>query len=463
MSIIVSANIDTFLQSADNAAARTNLGVDDAPTAVADKATAYALTGVAVGTVYETADTGQIMEYLGDTQSKEIRANIVITGGTFTTASPVAVASGGGDTFALPNAIAGYYDASAQDLDALVGGDWMLALDGDGNGKWALSDQYMFGSDSFVSVENADSVHPADATWIPIYQGVTAPTVTRSETNESIPNNWKINGVVSVYDNDEKQLLTNLPDTQQVEVTGEAGRIERFKGDGEGIVWGGAIYIEGGTYQESGVGPVLDLTDGNELIVFDSTELTWFRSSGYEYITLNEASLGGGDKFNITSDASKGIGGTANKWGIYDQYYAGNIIAESTEDASTVHPANATWVAVGDGVTPPVVTRAPEATFSNWHTIKNTVYLTVNDAASSGGYDVNGVTVATGTIQGIGWVPVGESILTTKSTILYKLSKVDGDPSFTFGATVMDMVTVGYVFTLPNVFPSGATVEIKNA
>jgi hypothetical protein len=70
MSIIVSANIDTFLQSADNAAARTNLGVDDAPTAVADKATAYALTGVAVGTVYETADTGQIMEYLGDTQSK---------------------------------------------------------------------------------------------------------------------------------------------------------------------------------------------------------------------------------------------------------------------------------------------------------------------------------------------------------------------------------------------------------
>ena len=87
----------------------------------------------------------------------------------------------------------------------------------------------------------------------------------------------------------------------------------------------------------------------------------------------------------------------------------------------------------------------------------------MNDAASSGGYDVNGVTVANGAVQGIGWVQVGERVTTTKSTILYKLSKVDEDTTFTFGATVIDMVTVGYDFTLPDVLPNGGTVEIKNA
>ena len=40
-----------------------------APTPIADKATAYALTGVAVGTVYKTTDTGILMEYLGGGES----------------------------------------------------------------------------------------------------------------------------------------------------------------------------------------------------------------------------------------------------------------------------------------------------------------------------------------------------------------------------------------------------------
>ena len=39
------------------------------PTPIADKATAYALTGVAVGTVYKTTDTGQVMEYMGGGES----------------------------------------------------------------------------------------------------------------------------------------------------------------------------------------------------------------------------------------------------------------------------------------------------------------------------------------------------------------------------------------------------------
>jgi hypothetical protein len=52
---------ENFATTMTNALAAKQL----APTSIADKATAYALTGVAVGTVYKTTDTGQIMEFIG--------------------------------------------------------------------------------------------------------------------------------------------------------------------------------------------------------------------------------------------------------------------------------------------------------------------------------------------------------------------------------------------------------------
>eukprot|EP01046_Picozoa_sp_COSAG06_P063798 COSAG06_NODE_14970_length_1110_cov_3.792390_3_plen_157_part_01 len=55
-----------------------------APTSIANKEAAYALTGVAVGTVYKTEDTGQVMEYRGGGESLPTswQFNVTVDGGS---------------------------------------------------------------------------------------------------------------------------------------------------------------------------------------------------------------------------------------------------------------------------------------------------------------------------------------------------------------------------------------------
>jgi hypothetical protein len=265
---------------------------------------------------------------------------------------------------------------------------------------------------------------------------------------------------IAVADNDAKQLLTNLSDGQEVEVVGEGGRIERFNGDSEGIAainFGGSLLITGGTY-EIGAG-VQDFASGGsagELVQMTNGELGSFRSTGSEYITVNSLS------YILTGDASAGVSGTANKWGIYDQFYAGNTFWESTEDSSTCHPADATWVIVHpDAKTIPIFTRVPEAVQENWQVLKNTVYLTVVNAIANA-FDFNKIAVGSSATQGIGWVPVGERILSDES-YRYNIVSVDGVTAYTLSTNDMEIVSAGNSITLPDIFPHAAIVRITNA
>tara|TARA_B110000879_G_scaffold11839_3_gene14912 strand:+ start:7034 stop:7924 length:891 start_codon:yes stop_codon:yes gene_type:complete len=264
----------------------------------------------------------------------------------------------------------------------------------------------------------------------------------------------------AVADNDAKQLLTNLSDGQEVEVTGEAGRIERFNGDQSGDNFQGRLYVQGGTFQQNQAGAVINLTDVNDIPI--TVDLEHMAATG-AYIRLNNP-LHGFDAFFFTNDAFDGAGGTANKWGILDQYYAGNIIAESVEDSSTVHPADATWVAIGDGVTAPTVTRAPEAEEQNWYAIKNTVYLTVQEGQFAGPFVFNGVTVGSFSTVGVGWVPVCE-VISVDVAAMWAVSEINGDTTFQNEHTqtgTTHVFTVGTDVTLADCFPSGALVKIIN-
>ncbi len=82
--VTVTSDIDTFLKSSNNSTARTNLGAESAPTSIANKEAAYALTGVAVGTVYKTTDTGQVLEYRGGGESLPTswQFNVTVDGGS---------------------------------------------------------------------------------------------------------------------------------------------------------------------------------------------------------------------------------------------------------------------------------------------------------------------------------------------------------------------------------------------
>ena len=404
-----------------------------APTSIANKEAAYALTGVAVGTKYKTEDTGQVMEYLGVAAN----ASFVIS----SAGSPAEQYGNNLDrVYKYPYAYGEYGDDTG---DAWV--DYK-------SGRWVIGYQM---DDAFQSDLCDASVHPVDATG---WTAINSATGTIADDGITYTKNpWKLDGVISVYENDEKQLLTNLPDDQQVKITGEGGRIEQLPPSPLPDIKRGFIISDAGNPRSS-------VSDGGSSV---SGAFFWHETDS-QFVRDDD---GGYYAAYVVHDGSR--------WQIG---YQMGYFFQSDLCASTVHPADATgWTAydagggIGQGTIADdglVKTRACEVYNSPqykssgntlWFTIKNTVYLTVNDAASSGGYDVNGVTVANGAVQGIGWVQVGERVTTTKSTILYKLSKVDEDTTFTFGATVIDMVTVGYDFTLPDVLPNGGTVEIKNA
>ena len=420
---------------------------ESAPISIANKEAAYALTGVAAGTVYKTDDTGQVMEYRG---KRDALSDVIYVDSDYIFSdSPV------GDNPSTD--VRGYYyrTGTINEKPAFTRSDgavieWWT--------EWGISPYTNAQSNTGVySMEDVADPLLVVGGWSANAVTNSPQTVALGDSPELHPNNWKMDGVIGVYDNDEKILLTNLPDGQQVEITGEGGRIEQLPPSPLPDIKRGFIISDAGNPRSS-------VSDGGSSV---SGAFFWHETDS-QFVRDDD---GGYYAAYVVHDGSR--------WQIG---YQMGYFFQSDLCASTVHPADATgWTAydagggIGQGTIADdglVKTRACEVYNSPqykssgntlWFTIKNTVYLTVNDAASSGGYDVNGVTVANGAVQGIGWVQVGERVTTTKSTILYKLSKVDEDTTFTFGATVIDMVTVGYDFTLPDVLPNGGTVEIKNA
>ena len=392
-------------------------------TPIADAAAAYALTGVTAGTVYETDDTGQIMEYLGDTKSKELRANIIITGGTYNNGGSQPLTSGS-ETFEIPNTIAAY-PAIFAETDTLNGNLWSFEQIGN---KWVLKDNFFALATHFQSVEDADSVHPADATWEITGSGLTVPTITRSETNESIPNNWKINGVISVYDNDEKQLLTNLPDTQQVEVVGEGGRVERY-GDNAGILT---------SFNVSDAGTPADWVFSESLAVpyvWDGTSYKGEGSSFAAEVIFNT------DHWELRTMSTSNF--------------------NSPTCTVSDHPADVVgaWVVQGSAtgtIADGGVTRAPETMESNWDAIVNTIELYGNVAYTT--ITINGVLIEPiNTDIRVGWIKPTDSMLSNFGNPWY-VQSIDGFAESSNTGNFQG----GDGMTLPQPFPSGATVVIRN-
>ena len=262
-----------------------------------------------------------------------------------------------------------------------------------------------------------------------------------------------------VADNDAKQLLTNLSDGQEVEVTGEGGRIERFNGDNAGsnfpFTSGGSFYINGGTYDNGGT---QDLTSGNQLVVCNTANSAQYFSTDSWSITLN------GVSWYLMTDATNG-NGTANKWALADNAFRGVAHFESLEDSDTVHPADATWVAIEQGLTVPTFTRAPEATESNWSAIKNTVELVVRDSGSNGTLFVNSVSVGVGETVNVGWVPVGGSIPIDANAAYtdWNVEKVNASAVSAGTAHMLVTDAAPLIMVIPDALPLGALVQIKNS
>ena len=402
--------------------AQASLRIGGAP--IADKAAAYALTGVVAGTVYETADTGQIMEYLGDVAP--FYTGFTIAGSSGADGNTLGyngdyIFVGGSDTSTGNVQFQSTTTAQKFDLQSVLTA---------GSGGFGHKDSQLL---SFAKRNPADVV-----TWVAL-DGTG--NLLQSEFTKASPEsniyNWKINGVVSVFDNDDKQLLTNLPDTQQVEVVGEGGRIERYNGDnqpdGSNFGDGDSFYVEGGTYTNGGTQDFA----ATKTLAINRTLNVW-----NTFLALGHANLGSED-WLLYADASSyvpgGTAGTANKWGIlslstYSVYW------ESLEDSDTVHPADATWVAVNDGVTAPTATRAPEAMESNWSDIVPTHELIITGFTSGGAVEVDGVSCDSGQNTVVGWrtgSPLTVKRLTHSSIYSMPLRSIDGSATLSSGGALM--------------------------
>ena len=229
-----------------------------------------------------------------------------------------------------------------------------------------------------------------------------------------------------VADNDAKQLLTSLSDGQEVEVVGEAGRIERYNGDNAGLLTSLNVSDAGS--------PVTGITsaDASGLYVWNGS---YFQSPST---------------------------------GMYVQYLGGKWVIgamspafESDACASTVHPSDATgWTAI-NGSTGTIadvtgVTALPEATESNWSTIVNTIELYGNVGYAT--ITINGVLIEpVNTDIRVGWVKPTDAMLSSFANPWY-VKSIDG---FSESNTTGNFQG-GDGMTLPQPFPNGATVVIRN-
>jgi len=275
--------------------------------------------------------------------------------------------------------------------------------------------------------------------------GVAAGTVYKTEdtgqimefigTDETSIYDWKMDGVIWVDDNDDKQLLTNLPDGQQVKIVGEGGRLERFNGDGDGLNQGDFKILV--NHPDN---PVIDNMEINGIY-------TYYPNS---YYYQNDDGVVFGDY----GDGTYVIFTGSLQW-------SAPINGLATPDLMSP------WTAVGTAaqgyaaMTSDMITRQPAATESNWRTIKNTVYLTVAVHPFTYGLIFHGVSVSAGSTQGIGWVAVTEP-LEQNSSGQFKVAGVNGDTSLTVAGDIQ-CITSGTQTILPDVFPSGALVTIDNS
>lgn len=401
---------------------------------IANKEAAYALTGVAAGTVYKTEDTGQVLEKVDHVPAIQ-QSFIIGTDGDPKT----------------------YASASLAGLWAWDGSNNKFAHEDDDvsdgmthNGSYWTITYTSFGQ--FDSAPCDASVHPADATpWVisadPIAQG----TGSLNEIDIYEPRNWKHDGTILVRDNDDKILLTNLPDGQQVEIVGEGGRIEQLPASPLPDIKRGFIVSSEGNPRSS-------IFDGGNSV---SGAFFWHEADS-QFVRDDDGTFYAA---YVTHDGSR--------WQIG---YQMNYFFQSAPCASTVHPADATgWTTydagggggIGQGTIADdglVKTRACEVYNSPqyntsgstpWRTIKNTVYLTVIDYAISGGFDFNGVTIANGGSEGVGWVPVGEAIPTDAPNTLV-LSSVNGSNRDQSEKVIQDADNA----ILADKYPSGALVAI---
>ena len=390
---------------------KTKLATLDEINAIADKATAYALTGVAVGTVYKTDDTGQVLEKVDHVPAIQQSFTISDAG------SPLDNQGASISGLWQWNG-SGYAHAISTGSFTHDGSRWRIQI-----GPF----------NSFYAADSADTVHPADATgWVTDAGTGTIDAVTVLE-----PRNWKHDGTILVRDNDEKQLLTNLPDTQQVNIVGEGGRIERFNGDGDG------------------------LNNGDFKILVNHPDNP----------VINSMAINGIYTFTTNGYYENAAGIILGDWGDGTLvFYTGGTDWQSSTALSATPDLVSTWTAVSTAaqgyaaMTSDMVTRLPAATASNWYAIKNTVYLTVQEGQFAGPFVFNGVTVGSFSTVGVGWVPVCE-VISVDVAAMWAVSEINGDTTFQNEHTqtgTTHVFTVGTDVTLADCFPSGALVKIIN-
>ena len=324
---------------------KTKLATLDEINAIADKATAYALTGVAVGTVYKTDDTGQVLEKVDHVPAIQQSFTISDAG------SPLDNQGASISGLWQWNG-SGYAHAISTGSFTHDGSRWRIQI-----GPF----------NSFYAADSADTVHPADATgWVTDAGTGTIDAVTVLE-----PRNWKHDGTILVRDNDEKQLLTNLPDTQQVNIVGEGGRIERFNGDGDG------------------------LNNGDFKILVNHPDNP----------VINSMAINGIYTFTTNGYYENAAGIILGDWGDGTLvFYTGGTDWQSSTALSATPDLVSTWTAVSTAaqgyaaMTSDMVTRLPAANESNWSDIVGSYEVEINvssiDAGAQPTFD--GVTFADG-------------------------------------------------------------------
>ena len=438
---------------------------------IADKATAYALTGVPVGTVYKTTDTGQRVEKLftdgiapldqgdgvlltnanADIGSSEL---LHLTGGTY---RELAVSNPANPLQSFQTGLG--WVSGDDDLEVIasfnialvVGGQSYLhnqlyaiadsanAFLGGTAGKWGIGDQQYAGNILYESVEDSNTVHPADATWVALVDGVTVPTITRYS-----PVSWMLDGVIQTPTNDTKKQLTSLPNNREVNVFQEGGRIERYNGDNAGILTSFAITGTAADY------------------AFDSYAMDYVWDASY-------ARVGGGYGAYVGSLLPAKTPNVSYLSGSWVAWMDGYEYFTSPACDETTHPADVAGAWTPDSAEGTLAdtdfTKLPEATESNWSAIKNTVELVVRDSGSNGTLFVNSVSVGAGATVNVGWVPVGGSIPIDANAAYtdWNVEKVNASAVSSGTAHMLVTDADPLIMGIPDTFPAGALVQIKNS
>ena len=236
--------------------------------------------------------------------------------------------------------------------------------------------------------------------------------------------------ITSATDNDAKLALTGLADGQQVEITDEGKRLERYTGDGARSATQDFTTVE-------------ITAAGNDSAGDPYAALYHWDASADKFVGLN------GQK--VYHDGTN--------WRHQDAITIASIHAAA--GAASVHPADADWS--GTALDGEIFAR-PIATERNWHTLKNMVYLTV-DENNWEDVVVNGVDVPQNTTVGIGWVPVGELILANVGVSRkWVVQEINGDNSYQYEGISQSThcLTIGTNLVLRDNFPSGALVTVLN-